>query len=119
MASTQPVSFTSPGFDYSADVASIDRKRKLAEALQAQSFQPIQAATANGIQTPVSWTQGLAKLAEAWASGKQEKAADKEQRELAEKPRTTTRTCSRLACRSCKARRYPRMRLGTSRRPSP
>jgi hypothetical protein len=85
MASTQPVSFTSPGFDYSADVASIDRKRKLAEALQAQSFQPIQAATANGIQTPVSWTQGLAKLAEAWASGRQEKAADKEQRELAER----------------------------------
>jgi hypothetical protein len=85
MASTQPVSFTSPGFDYSADVASIDRKRKLAEALQAQSFQPIQAATANGIQTPVAWTQGLAKLAEAWASGKQEKAADTEQRELAAK----------------------------------
>lgn len=85
MASTQPVSFTSPGFDYSADVASIDRKRKLAEALQAQSFQPIQAANANGIQTPVSWTQGLAKLAEAWASGRQEKAADKEQRELAER----------------------------------
>lgn len=82
MPSTQPVSFTSPGFDYSADIASIDRKRKLAEALQAQSFQPIQAANAGGIQTPVSWTQGLSKLAEAWASGKQEKAADQEQREL-------------------------------------
>src|SRR4051812_7974950 len=85
MPSTQQVSFTSPGFDYGADISSIERKRRLAEALQAQVFEPTQTATSNGLPTPMSWTQGAAKLAQAWAAGRQGQRADAEQRALSAK----------------------------------
>ena len=39
----QNVGFGSPGMDYSADLSEIERRRALAQALQEQSMQPIQA----------------------------------------------------------------------------
>lgn len=83
----QQTSFTSPGYDYSADIAAIERKRKLSEALQAQALQPIEQTPtpAGGFVTPISPYQGLAKIATALAAKRQEHKAEQEQRALATK----------------------------------
>lgn len=59
----QNVSMTSP---MDVDSAAIAKRRAMAEALQAQSMEPVQAASYNGIQAPISWTQGLAKMLQAY-----------------------------------------------------
>ncbi len=83
-------SFTSPGYDYSSDVVAIERRRKLAEALQAQSLQQTdQPQVAPGGFVPrASPLQGVAKLAQAFAARRQQAKADTEQKALAGKIQT-------------------------------
>lgn len=87
MANAQQTSFTSPGYDYSADVASIDQRRKLAEALRAQAMQgiPTPQTPAGGFTPRVSPMQGLEKLAQALMSATEGNRADEQNRELSAK----------------------------------
>ena len=79
----QNVGFGSPGMDYSADLSEIERRRALAQALQEQSMQPIQAGGVPG--TAIHPFQGLAKMAQAWAGKKQAEKSQEQQRQLAGK----------------------------------
>lgn len=63
MSNFKSVSMTSPT---DVDSAAIAKRRAMAEALQAQSLEPIQPASYQGIQAPISWTQGLAKMLQAY-----------------------------------------------------
>lgn len=76
-----------PGFSYGPDVSFqseqsvLDRRRKLAEALQSQSMQPIQSARPDA---PISWTQGLAQMLNAYAGKKKMNEVDQQQQALAQ-----------------------------------
>lgn len=61
--------------DYDAEAKDIERRRKYAEALQAQSMQPLETQMAGGWAIPIAPTQGLAKALQAYkAKEKLEKA---------------------------------------------
>lgn len=87
MAAIQQTSFTSPGFDYAADIAQIERRKKLAEAFGTSAMQGIQTpqTPAGGFTPRISPWQGMEKLAQALVGGVQAKKADTETRALAEK----------------------------------
>lgn len=78
-------SVSNVGFtDYAAEQANIDRRKKMAEALMAQGASPIDMPqTAPGGFTPhVSWTQGLAKMLQAYTGAKGVQQAEEKQKEL-------------------------------------
>lgn len=70
---------------YSADFAEIERKRALAQALQAQSMQPIETSAVNGIPVPISPFQGLAKLLQGYNAGAMQRNARNDQAALYER----------------------------------
>lgn len=77
------VSLTAPT-DYAIQAQEIDRRRKLAEALQAQSMQPMETnQMAGGYVLPVSPTAGLAKMMQAYAGAQGQKNATEQQMALA------------------------------------
>lgn len=76
------ISLTAPT-DFSAEAQAIERRRKLAETLQAQSLQPLESQTAGGWVVPTSWTQGAAKLAQALAGNYTAGQAESESKDLA------------------------------------
>lgn len=88
MPNVQQVSFQSPGTDYSADLYALQRKQALAEALRAQSMQPIEQQQVNGIPVPISPFQGLNKIMQGATTGMMEKNVERGQRNLAEKSRS-------------------------------
>ncbi len=53
--------------DYSLQMAKLQRQQRLADALQQQAYEPIQLDN----RGPISWTQGIEKLVQAWAAKKQ------------------------------------------------
>lgn len=63
------VNFQAPT-EYSAEAEDIARRRKYAELLQAQSIEPLvaQPTAPGGFAVPISWTQGAAKLFDAYNS---------------------------------------------------
>ena len=69
---TSPITFGAYGNDYSADQATIDRQRKLADALQAQSMQPLGQEAIGGVAIRRSPLEGLAQLGKAYAGTKLE-----------------------------------------------
>lgn len=87
MTTTQQTSFTSPGFDYAADISAIERRKKLAEALGAGAMQSIQTpqTPAGGFTPHVSPWQGVEKLAQALVAGQQQKKSDQMTRDLSTK----------------------------------
>lgn len=88
-ANIQQTSFSSPSYDYGADIAAIERRRQMAQMLQQEGMQPIpqQPVGAGQFATPISPLQGLAKMAQVYASKTQQERADDEQRRLAAKAR--------------------------------
>lgn len=73
----QNISMTAP----QAEMADIERKRRLAEALQQQSMQDIPTTQAGGWTVPISPFQGLAKMLQAYAGSKgMQDATDREKR---------------------------------------
>ena len=72
---------------YSQELIEIERRRKLAEALQAQSMQPIeqQPTPAGGFATPISPMQGLAKIAQALAAAYGQSGAREQSKALGER----------------------------------
>mgnify|MGYP001611721103 CR=1 FL=1 len=87
MASIQQTSFTTPNYDYGADIAQIERRRALAQALQQQGMGSLseqqQGSPPGGFTPHISPFQGAAKLAEIYAGKRQAGKADTQQRELA------------------------------------
>lgn len=76
-----PISMTAPT-DWSAQLQEIERRRKLAELLQQQSMAPEGQQSVNGIPVANSWTQGLAKLVQAYMGQKGQTDANTQQRQL-------------------------------------
>ena len=74
--------------DYSSEQQDIERRRKMAEALQQQSMQPINNPMSGGYVTPISWTQGLAKMLQAYGGRKGQDEATERQKALAERSKT-------------------------------
>jgi len=64
---------------YTAEQQAMDRRRKLAEAMQQQAIAPIEMPTMPGVR--VSPTQGFAKLLQGYIAGKNLSKADKEQKD--------------------------------------
>lgn len=60
-----------------SDLAAIERRKKLAEALANQSVEPVQSVSPT---SHISWTQGLAKMLQAYTAGSQEKSAEEERK---------------------------------------
>jgi hypothetical protein len=81
------VSFQAPT-DYSSEQAEIERRRKYAEMLSAQSMQPTETQTAGGWALPTSWTQHAAKLFQAYSGKKGQEQATAESKALAGKYQT-------------------------------
>ena len=65
---------------YTAEQAALDRRRKMAEAMQQQAILPIDMPTVPGAK--ISHTQGLAKLLQGYIAGKNLERADTQQKEL-------------------------------------
>jgi hypothetical protein len=78
------VSFNAPT-DYATELAALERRRKLADLLQAQSMQPLESGMAGGLVVPTSPMQGFAKLAQALVANKTREAADEGQKDIAQR----------------------------------
>lgn len=72
---------------YQLQQSELDRRQKMAEILQQQAFEPIQAGSYNGIQAPISPLQGLAKVLQGYIANKDKKDIRAEQMALGEKYR--------------------------------
>jgi len=69
-----------------AEASAIARRRKIAEAMLAQGQEPIQSNQMAGqVVAPLSWTQGLAKMVNAYVGQKKLDDSDKAERGLADK----------------------------------
>lgn len=81
---TQNVSMTNP---YLMEQMAIERRRKLYDALQAQSMEPIeqQPTPPGGFAVPIAPTQGLAKIAQALSAGYGKRKVDEESKALGER----------------------------------
>ena len=84
MPSIQQTSFTTPGYDYGVDVGQIERRRALAQALQQQGMSslPTPQTPAGGFTPRVSPFEGLSRIAQIYASKRQEGKADTQQKAL-------------------------------------
>jgi hypothetical protein len=85
-----PNNISNIGFgDYSADQRDIERRRMMAQKLQEQSMQPLETnQMAGGWAIPISPTQGLAKMLQAYTAGKGLEKAKEDERALAQRMRT-------------------------------
>lgn len=61
-----------PYSDYQLALLQAQRAQNLATALRQQSFQPIESYESGVLKSPISWTQGLAKMLQAYAANKGE-----------------------------------------------
>src|SRR3990167_5867038 len=84
MMPVQNISLMNP---YLTEQADIERRRKLYEALQAQSMQPIeqQPTPPGGFAVPIRPTQGLAKIAQALAAAYGQSGAREQSKALGER----------------------------------
>ena len=76
-----------PGYTdpYADEAAEIARRRRYAEMLQEQSGNPIQPYSSGGIQAPISWTQGAAKLLQGYNAGAAGRDAEQRAKALRER----------------------------------
>jgi hypothetical protein len=75
---------------YQLQQQELDRRQKMAEILQQQAFEPIQAGSYQGIQAPISPVQGLAKVLQMYLSNKTQEGLKSEQKALGEQYRADT-----------------------------
>lgn len=79
------VAFQAPT-DYGTELEAIGRRRKLAEALQAQAMEPLPTnQMAGGFVVPIHPMQGVAKIAQALMGGLKQRDADNEQKAVAKR----------------------------------
>ena len=75
---------------YQLQQQELDRRQKMAEILQQQAFEPIQAGSYQGIQAPISPVQGLAKVLQMYLANKTQEGLKSEQKALGEQYRADT-----------------------------
>ena len=75
---------------YQLQQQELDRRQKMAEILQQQAFEPVQAGSYMGIQAPISPVQGLAKVLQMYLSNKNQEGLKAEQKALGEKYQADT-----------------------------
>lgn len=75
---------------YQLQQQELDRRQKMAEILQQQAFEPVQAGSYQGIQAPISPVQGLAKVLQMYLSNKTQEGLKSEQKALGEQYRADT-----------------------------
>lgn len=75
---------------YQLQQQELDRRQKMAEILQQQSFEPVQAGSYQGIQAPISPVQGLAKVLQMYLANKNQEGVKAEQKALGEKYQADT-----------------------------
>ena len=75
---------------YQLQQQELDRRQKMAEILQQQAFEPVQAGSYQGIQAPISPTQGLAKVLQMYLSNKNQESLKQEQKALGEQYKADT-----------------------------
>jgi hypothetical protein len=75
---------------YQLQQQELDRRQKMAEILQQQAFEPVQAGSYQGIQAPISPVQGLAKVLQMYLSNKNQEGLKSEQKALGEQYRADT-----------------------------
>lgn len=72
--------------ELSAEAQAIARRRKIAEAMMQRAQTPLESpGMAGGAPIPISWTQGLGQLAQAYVAGQQVPALDAQEKALAER----------------------------------
>lgn len=82
--------YRAPG-PYDEDYRSIARREQMAQILQQQALQPIEAGSYQGIQAPISPLSGIAKVLQGYFAGKQGDEADQARQELAFKAENNKR----------------------------
>jgi hypothetical protein len=75
---------------YQLQQQELDRRQKMAEILQQQAFEPVQAGSYQGIQAPISPVQGLAKVLQMYLSNKTQEGLKSEQKALGEQYKADT-----------------------------
>lgn len=75
---------------YQLQQQELDRRQKMAEILQQQAFEPVQAGSYQGIQAPISPVQGLAKVLQMYLANKNQEGLKAEQKALGEKYQADT-----------------------------
>lgn len=75
-----------PG-DYATDVQRLQRQQRMADLLQQQAQEPLQAP--QGAVAPISWTNVLAKAIQAWGARKQQEKIDQSYQGLAQQDRSS------------------------------
>ena len=75
---------------YQLQQQELDRRQKMAEILQQQSFEPIQAGSYQGIQARISPVQGLAKILQMYLANENQKDLATEQKALGQKYQADT-----------------------------
>ena len=73
--------YLAPG-PYDEDYRSIARREQLAQILQQQALQPIEAGSYQGIQAPISPLSGIAKVLQGYFAGQQMDSADQARQDL-------------------------------------
>ena len=73
--------YRTPG-PYDEDYRSIARREQLAQILQQQALQPIEAGSYQGIQAPISPLSGIAKVLQGYFAGQQMDSADQARQDL-------------------------------------
>lgn len=81
MPAIQNVSTTAPG-DYQTQLAQIERERRMAEAMQAQAMQPIEAQQTGRMAVPISPLQGAGKIAQSLAANYRQSQIDEKEKGL-------------------------------------
>ena len=87
--------YRAPG-PYDEDYRSIARREQLAQILQQQALQPIEAGSYQGIQAPISPLSGIAKVLQGYFAGQQMDSADQARQELALKAQNADLALSNL-----------------------
>lgn len=75
---------------YQLQQQELDRRQKIAEILQQQAFEPVQAGSYQGIQAPISPVQGLAKVLQMYLANKNQEGVKAEQKALGEQYQADT-----------------------------
>jgi len=76
------VSTTLPSTDFGLEAERIARNRKMAELLQQQSMEPIKGEMVSGYYVAPSWTQGAAKMLQAYSGRRGQDMADEQSKDL-------------------------------------
>jgi hypothetical protein len=87
--------YRAPG-PYDEDYRSIARREQLAQILQQQALQPIEAGSYQGIQAPISPLSGIAKVLQGYFAGRQSDDADQARQDLALKAQNAGLALSNL-----------------------